>query len=249
MTAPLADTCCARLPRESLPWLAPLRACPELLVLLRGDETWVWWPAGDAELARTLLALDGAELFAWREGQWFRTGCRLPCFDVPSPDEARPLSAVLSPAPVDAVPPPDATGPVRLAGPTLRLLPCDQPRPCTLLRVVLADLARWADHASSHQIGALVASRDLDRVLLRTADTAVPLPLLPGERFWGQRVFLPVGCRAEPDLPEDVLATVLRLDADDMAILTDEGAEIIPLSGFAPLTRAGVRLLGREAPA
>src|SRR5690349_846951 len=34
MTAPLADTCCARLPRESLPWLAPLRACPELRVLL-----------------------------------------------------------------------------------------------------------------------------------------------------------------------------------------------------------------------
>jgi hypothetical protein len=233
MTASLADTCCARLPRQALPWLAPLRACTELRVLLRGDEAWLYWPAGDSELARTLLALDGAELFARRDGQWFAPGRHLPCFDVPPPDEARALGGVLAPIPVEPVGP----APCRCAPVALRLVPCERHRPCTLLRVSLADLGRWADHATSGQLAALLAARDLDRVLLR----GPALPALPGERFWGQRVLLPAGWRAEPELPEAVLATVLRLEPDDLGLLTQQGAEVIPLTAFAPLTRAGVR--------
>src|SRR4051794_10870548 len=104
MTTPLAEISCARLPREALPWLAPLRACTDLRVLLRDEEAWLYWPAGDAEMARTILALDGAELFARRQGQWFAPSRHLPAFDIPSPDEARPLASVLTPVPVEPVP-------------------------------------------------------------------------------------------------------------------------------------------------
>jgi hypothetical protein len=235
MTVSLAETCCARLGAAALSRLAPLRACPELRVLLRGDEAWLYWPAGDAELARTLLALDGAELFAWREGQWFRPGRHLPCFEVPPGDEARPLWSVLSPAPFE----PALPGPCHWQPVPLRLVPCDRPRPCTLLRVGLADLGRWADQATSHQLACLVAARDLDRVLLRAVKSR--LPALAGQRFWGQRVLLPAGWRAEPELPEGVLASVLGLGPDELGLLTQEGAEVIPLAAFAPLTRAGVR--------
>src|SRR5437762_1195400 len=104
MTTSLPETCCARLPASALPWLAPLRAATELRVLLRGDEAWLYWPTGNADLARTVLALDGAELFTRLEGQWFPLGRCLPSFDVPSVEEARPLSGVLSPVPVEPVP-------------------------------------------------------------------------------------------------------------------------------------------------
>jgi hypothetical protein len=241
MTPSLADTSCARLPRAALPWLAPLRACTELRVHVRGDEAWLFWPAGDAELARTLLAVDGIELFAADNGRWFQPGRHLPSFDVPAANDACPLCAVLSPAPVEPV------GPGPPLGQTLelRLVPCDLPRPCTLLRTSLADLGRWADHATSHRLAALVAARDHDQVLLRGSG----LPLLPGKRFWGERVLVPAGFCAEPDLAEAVLATVLGLGPDDLGVLTREGAEIVALSAFAPLTRAGVRRAMREEPA
>jgi hypothetical protein len=241
MPAPLSDTCCARLPATALPWLAPLRACAGLRVLLRGDEAWLFWPAGDAEVAHTLLALDGAELFGLRQGQWFAPGRHLPAFDVPSPDEAGSLAAVLSPEPVEPLP----FGSGHWQATPLRLVECDVPRPCTLLRVALAELGRWVDRATSHQLSALVAARDLDRVLLRGAS----LPPLPGERFWGQRVLLPAGWRGEPDLPEQVYAAALHLEQDDLAVVTNEGAEVIAVTVFAALTRAGVRLLLRETTA
>jgi hypothetical protein len=240
MTTPLADTSCARLPRAALPWLAPLRACTDLRVLLRGDEVWVFWPAGDAELARTLLAVDGAGLFAARAGLWFSPGRSLPSFDVPSGDEARLLWTVLSPAPIEPVGPDSAL----LPSIALRLVPCDTPQPCTLLRLRLADLARWAE-ATSHRLASLVAARDGADVLLRGPG----LPMLPGERFWGDRVLAPAGFCAEPDLAEAVLAAVLHLGPDDLGLLTHQGAEIIPRSAFAPLTRAGVRLAAQEGPA
>jgi hypothetical protein len=209
-----------------------------LRVLLCGDDVWLSWPAGDAELPRTLLAIEGAELYGSSEGQWFQPSRHMPSFDVPRLDDARPLSSVLSPAPVEPVPP----GPSCWQSVHMRLVPCDRPRPCTLLRVSLADLGRWADHATSHQLAALVAARDLDRVLLR----GPALPPLPGERFWGQRLFLPAGWRAEPELAEPVLAAALHLGPDDLGLLTQQGAEVIPLSAFAPLTRAGIRQAGRS---
>ena len=75
-----------------------------------------------------------------------------------------------------------------------------------------------------------------------------------GYQDWRQRratvrVLVPAGFCPEPHLAEAVLATVLGLGPDDLGVLTREGAEIVALSAFAPLTRAGVRRAMREEPA
>src|SRR5262249_40474247 len=160
--------------------------------------------------------------------QWFPFGRHLPSFDVPAADDARPLAGILSPAPVEPVGPTAACQPVELT-----LVPCDRPRPCTLLRTTLAELGRFADHATSHQLAVLHPAGAGDQVLLRGAK----LPPLAGDRFWGQRVLLPVARRAEPDLPEPILAAALRLDAGELALVTAEGVEVVPEAAFAPLTR------------
>jgi hypothetical protein len=236
----LADTSCARLSTEALPRLAPFRALAHLRILVLHDAVWLFWPAGDADLARSLLALDGTQLFTHRDGLWFPSGRHLPSFDVPAEDDARALAGVLSPAPVEPIP---ATADWQPLG--LTLVPCDQPRPCTLLRTTLAELGRFADHATTQQLAALQAAHHRNQVLLRGAK----LPPLPGERFWGQRVLLPVAHRTEPDLPEPILAAAMRLDAGELALVTGEGVEVVPQSAFAPLTRAGVRRALQEAPA
>jgi MoxR-vWA-beta-propeller ternary system domain bpX2 len=241
MTVTLAECCCARLPAAMLPHLAPLRATPELCARIDGGNLWLFWPTGDAVLTRTLLALDGIELFGQCEGRWYRPGQHLPVFDVTSGEPARPLSSVLTPAAIEPLPP----GGVGLRPVPLRLVACDQTRPCTLMRLPLAELARWAEHATSHQLSSLSAVHDGSVVLMR----GERLPALTGERFWGRRLFFPLGLRPEPDLAEDILATALRLEAGDVALVTETGVELIPTAAFTPLTRAGVRLAMREVSA
>jgi hypothetical protein len=237
MNTPLSEFCCARLDAGSLARLGPLRAA-DVRARVEGDDLWLFWPEGEPELARVVLALDGAELFARRDGNWHRAGGHLPAFGVPSPEPARPLSSLLTPLAAD----PRAPDAGRLPVP-LRLVPSDLPRPCSLLRVSLADLATWAECATSLQLESVVATGDQGAVLLR----GDRLPPLAGERFWGRRVLLPLGTRAEPDLAEDILAAALRLEAGELALVSDRGAELVPLAAFAPLTRAGVRLAAREA--
>jgi hypothetical protein len=91
------------------------------------------------------------------------------------------------------------------------------------------------------------------------------LPLLPGgERFWGERVLLPLGWRAEPELPESAIYAALGIEDD--AILLAAGRSgfqpdsvsqvenltyepdiaIVPREVLQPLSRARVRLALRE---
>ena len=101
----LADVSCARVPAGALAHLGALRAYEALRGLPDGDSLWLFWPAGDSELARAVLAVAGAELFLRAEGAWRRPGEHLPVFHVPDPHMAKPLSALLFPAPTTAVPP------------------------------------------------------------------------------------------------------------------------------------------------
>jgi hypothetical protein len=74
------------------------------------------------------------------------------------------------------------------------------------------------------------------------------LPPLPGaERFWGARVLIPLGYRPEPALLESALLEVLHLMADELAVWTLDGAEVLPRSALQPLTRSAVRLALAEA--
>ncbi len=203
MTNELTNTCCARLPVTALPHLGALRACEQLAALQQDECLWLFWPAGDAELAQAILAVEGSELFARHESGWHRLGEHLPVFHVPDSPDVRPLSALLFPAPVT---------PIRPEAPTWRavtpvLVRDDTPRPASVLRTTGWALRKWADVATRYQLSKVVAACCGEEVLLRGE-----LPVLPGERFWGQRVLLPLGHRVEPELAEGVWVAALGVE-------------------------------------
>jgi hypothetical protein len=232
---PLADTSCACLPATALAHLGALRACEHLSALREGERLWLFWPAGDIELARAILAVGGAALFLRRDSVWYRLGEHLPVFHVPDSRAARPLSSLLFPAPVTPVPP----GPAAWRPVSLELVRDGTPREASALRLTLAVLRNWADVATSHQLRNVQAACCGEDVILRGK-----LPVLAGERFWGGRVLLPLGYRVEPDLAEGVLLSALGLQQGEVALWTAEGVEILAAEAFGPVTRAGVRLAG-----
>ena len=238
MDTPLDDVCCACLPADALSQLASLRAHAGIRVQLTGERAWLWWTAGDAFVVQRVLALRGAELFARRDGRWYRPGRRLPAFEVPVENDARPLAHVLMPAPVQA-----ESGELSLVPLPVGLVRDDRPRPATALCCPLPDLTRWAEHATSKQLAALEAMYAGDRVLLRGSR----LPALAlGERYWGREVLIPLGFRLQPELSEGVLRQALRLQPHEIALLNDAGFESIDARLFRPLLRASIRLAGRQ---
>jgi MoxR-vWA-beta-propeller ternary system domain bpX2 len=239
MPTPLDDAGCACLPLDGLPHLGVLRGRADVRVLVRAGLVWAYWPPGDANVARLLLALAGAQLFCRRAGLWYRPGQCLPTFDVPGEDGAEPLAHVLFPAPVR----PEVSTDRTWKPASLALVRDECPRPTTALRCSLADLAAWADNATSQQLARLEAALGDRAVLLR--GERLP-PLVGSERFWGRAVLVPLGHRPEPALAEGVLAAALELDAGEVAVL---GAVIerVPSSAFGPVTRVGARLALRGA--
>jgi hypothetical protein len=241
MKSHLHEASCAAMPVSALGNLGALRACPDLHGLIEGDRLWLFWPAGETELARAILALGSAEMFHRQASEWRRLGEHLPIFHVPDPDSARPLSSLLFPAPVAGIPP----GEPEWRPASLDLLRDDSARPASALLTTLEELARWADSATSHQLSEVRAASCGSDVLLQGAR----LPALAGPRFWGKRVLVPLGYRLAPALDEGVLVEALRLQADEIALVTEAGVEVIPGSSSGPVTRAGVRRAREGAPA
>jgi hypothetical protein len=238
MASPLAEVCCASFPAASLAWLAPLRVHADMCVRMLGDRAWLWWTPGDEVVLQRVLALQDVVVFARREGRWYRPGQHLPAFEVPSEEGARPLLHVLTPAPVQ----PDHGAP-SVQPLTLRLVPDGWPRAASALCCTLADLAGWAEQATSRQLTMLTAVRAGPRVLLR--GERLP-PLLEAERYWGHSILTRLGFRPEPEMSEGVLRQALGLQNEEIALLGENGFEVIDARRFQPLTRAGVRLALRE---
>jgi hypothetical protein len=112
------------------------------------------------------------------------------------------------------------------------------------VRCYLTGLKQWADLVPSAQLAALRAARFGSWVLLLGS----PPPLLPdGERYWGQRILVPLGQRVEPALPESALCEALALRPDEVFLLGASGGEVVSLEVFQPLTRAGTRLAVPES--
>jgi hypothetical protein len=258
MTTPLQEVCRASLPREALPVLAGLRARSGVEVALEGERAWVSWPAGDEEVLRRVLPVSGVELYVLRESSWYRFGRHLPAFGAAPAGGPQALDRVLFPAPVQPVPPPA----LELRPMPLALAPDRSPRQTAALLCNLTELAGWADTVPSARLGALRAAHREGRVLL----LGRRLPTLPGgERFWGERVLVPLGYRPDPDLPESALRAALGVEDEELLLLKAgcgaasplsplgrgeqewASVEIIPRSALAPLTRAGMRLALRGA--
>jgi hypothetical protein len=229
------DICCALLPQEALPLLAPLRCEPGLQVATEDGRLWLRFEPGAERVLRGILPLSGVELFAFRNGAWHRLGQSLPAFDFPRNPKFVPLYQVLFPAPV--VPVPVGAAPVRAQRLTLKAEDC--PRPTAAMTCPLAALVAWADYVPATRLERLHGVLRADQVLL----VGQNLPVLQrATRFWGKLVLAPLGYRPEPDLPESALREAAGVEAEELLLLGPEHAEAVPRNAFCRLSRATLRL-------
>jgi hypothetical protein len=228
--------CLARLPAPALAVLADLRTAPGVHVAGNDDSIWIRWEAGDQQVLERLLPVAGAEFYESRNGRWHQAGCSMPAFEVPARFTARPLLEELTPAPLVAIPPPDFEANAM----RVRLVPDDHVRPTTAIQCGLAQLARWVDTVPTVRLQHLQAAHTDGQALMRGSR----LPLLHGAaRFWGERVFLPLGQRLEPVLPESAYHAALGLNEDEFLLFQNDCCEIVAADSFGTVTRAGIRQL------
>ena len=108
----------------------------------------------------------------------------------------------------------------------------------------------WAERATTAELlavrGAWIRPADPEdkqaQVLLLGPAGSLPA-LEEGTRFWGTELLVPLGFRAEPDLPAAAIRRAAGATADELAVLDEDGIELIPRAIFKPLSRAAVRRL------
>ncbi len=238
MTAadPLPGVSAARLPAAGLAALAAARDAPGVRLFLAGESVWVTWPPDGGAVARRLVGVFGAEFFARRGGAWHRFGSCLPTSDAPPAGDGLPLAGALLPGRLEPAAPP-TVGPataVRLArgGPVRR---------ATALVCAVAELAGWADTATTDELSAArVAVADGRALVLGSP----PPNILGALRLWGDTLLVPLGFRPDPDLPPAVLREAAGAEPGELMILTDARCELVPRAALVPATRAGLRLAG-----
>ena len=211
---------CASLRLDDLRVLADLRGRAEMRVMLAGDRAWVCWQA-DSEMVREVLVgrilpLEGVELFTERGGRWYRLGEHLPAFGVPFRDgeDGVLLDRLVIPGKLSAQRPEGRiTDAVRVG-----LVPDqrEEVRLATALKCSLEALSIWAEQATSFQLSPLQGAwrrasdgedGDADAFVIGPAGR---LPLLPESvRYWGTDLFVPLGFRADPELPEGAIRRVV----------------------------------------
>src|SRR5262249_51892467 len=99
-------------------------------------------------------------------------------------------------------------------------------------------LRAWANSATTLEIAAVRGSRCGNVAWLLGKN----LPAIAGaQRFWGERVLIPLGYRPDPDWPEPALREASGGGPDEILVLAESGSEAIPPDAFRPLTRAAIR--------
>jgi hypothetical protein len=253
MTSPWKEIRCVSLRVDDLQALADLRGQAEIRVTLESGRAWLFWPAtSDAMaqvLARRIMPLAGVEVFTERAGTWYRLGERLPAFGVPIERESTsvPLDQAVIPTKLSAERPNRDRGEPLV----VRVVRdhAQRARDASALRCSLRVLCAWADRATSSQLARVHAAwlpplpgetGDAEALVLGAGGV---LPLLPRSvRYWGTELLVPLGYRAEPDLPAPALRRVVGAGSAELAILDEDGCELIARAAFGPLCRASVRL-------
>jgi len=237
MPGVLHNATLAQVHAADLSRLGPLRGAPGLTVRMDGQTGWVRWHSADAAVVMALLPAPGAQFFERRDGQWLPCGKLIAADNIPQ-DGFVPLEGVLVPQAAHRQPVVPATiAPVRFD--TVRSA---QLRACTAVVCTPAAVANWAALAPDAEIARLAACRSGGLVLV-IGDN--PPMLAGGERFWGDRVLLPLGWRAQPDLPESSLCEAAGVGTDEI-LLWRNGANFVPRKSLVALTRAAARLGARE---
>jgi hypothetical protein len=254
MAASWKDVWRASIPVQHVPILVELRGRGEIRLLIDGAVAWISWKPGsefiEEMLVRRILPLDGAALYTEREGHWYRLGEHLPSFDVPRGDGSDwpPLERVIFPEPVRAVRSREslqAPVPVRLVRDTV-----SAPRPASGLRCSPLSLAAWAEYATSARLAALSGawlgpgSSDGSEGVVFVIGSPESLPIVPDSlRLWGTDLLVPLGFRAEPDLPASAIRCAAGARPDELAVMDHDGIELIPHAIFKPLSRAAIRMI------
>jgi hypothetical protein len=107
------------------------------------------------------------------------------------------------------------------------------------MRCSIGSLQSWADSATTTEIAEVQATRNESTAWLR--GTKLPA-IVDAERFWGERVWRPIGWRTEPDCPESALREAAAVGPNEILVLMNDGAQAIPVDAFRSLTRAAIRL-------
>ncbi|MCE9560703.1 MAG: hypothetical protein K8U57_01485 [Planctomycetes bacterium] len=230
----------ARIPATCLDALGPVRNVDGVRIHPVGETAWVCWPVGRADVVRCLLPVPGVVLFQRRRGAWFKFGSRLPSSDVPPDGEGHPLTAMLVPAKFGAAAPPTAL----LVPKVVSVQRGGEPKPASALVCTVRELQKWADVATTAELAAVRAVRSGERVVLMGSR----LPAVPGAvRFWGKDVLVPVGFRPDPELSAVALRLACGVAENELLLLDESGAEVIPCRVFEALSRASIRLTVRDA--
>ena len=111
-------------------------------------------------------------------------------------------------------------------------------------------LAAWAERATSAELASLKgawikpAAQGGSNGLVLVTGAIGSLPLMTeGVRFWGAELLIPLGFKAVPDLPPAAIRSAAGATKDELAVLDEDGLELIPWAIFKPLSRAAVRLI------
>src|SRR5439155_22069142 len=132
----------------------------------------------------------------------------------------------------------EPTRPEAVLGPPveLRIGRGGEVKPATALACAIRELVKWTDTAMTAELAAVRAARCGDRAIL----LGPRLPAIPcATRYWGESVLVPVGFRPEPDLPPAALREAAGVQPDEILLLDEAGADVLPRAAFEPLTRAG----------
>jgi hypothetical protein len=257
-TPPWRDVRCASLPEDCLALLADLRGRAEIRVAFARGRAWIEWneqPGLAPELlARRIVSIPGVELYTERGGLWFRLGDHLPSWDVPFRDQSagQSLDRAIVPSKLSVLRPRGEAPsplPLRVTRDT-----SGRARTATAFRAPLQAVADWAETASQVDFAPLAAAGLVDpnrepglsEVVVIAPAAALPL-ISDSVRYWGTDLLIPLGWRAEPDLPASAIRCAAGADDGDLAILDDRGLELIARDAFAPLSRAAVRLANKRA--
>jgi len=235
MTKPQPLSACraARVPAARLESLAALRVKGGVRVVA-GEVAWVTWEHDRPDVVGALLAVPGAELFEPRDGRWFRPGDHLPAFEAPTAEESVALDRIVVPA---NLAPTDPDGRMQRCVP-LKLVRSKGARPTTAIRCPVGVLSAWADSATTAEISQVRGCR-CDNLAWFLGKN---FPAIPGaERFWGERVLIPLGYRPEPDWPESALREAAGVGPDEILVIAESGNEALPVDAFRPLTRSAIR--------
>jgi hypothetical protein len=240
MIARLAQIGAARFSIDYLSMLSAFRDMRSIKILVDRDVTWACWPPGLESVLECVMIIPGCELFEQRDHVWYRLLHRVPAFDFPTSfDEAKTIDQVIVPANLDAI----AAEPSAPTRAILQLSRDEVVRQTTAMLADLIALDRWVDSAATHELETISASIDGRRVFL----VGRRLPTLSdSQRFWGQRIFCPLGFSPDPRLAESSLMALIGLEDSELAILTAERIEIIPRDTLQPLQRSAIRLARKE---